>query len=346
VDTTKSGADVTRLLRPDLLAMEGYEPIEPIDVLAEELGIPPERVVKLDGNENPYGPSPRALAALPMPAPTTSIGPAAAQGAAGPASYLVDEELVVAALAATSSSTWCCAPPVARRRGHQLRPTFGMYTSARRSAAAGAGRARREDFTLDLPGIEEAARQGAKVIFIASPNNPTGNAVSLREVEALLELGLLVVVDEAYVEFGGESLVSQVPERERLVIPAHLQQVAAWQVARRLRRFPPAASRCWCGSPPTSTRRLKSPGPGRPGCSAERVAAWCGAERPTRVGAHPLPPASVRKLPCWVEGLRRAGCETGWRSGASSCATSIRPARNHPAHQRRPAGAHRLAPAR
>ena len=45
----------------DLLALPGYAPIEPTDVLAERYGIAPEDVVKLDGNENPFGPSPRAF---------------------------------------------------------------------------------------------------------------------------------------------------------------------------------------------------------------------------------------------------------------------------------------------
>src|SRR4030067_705137 len=55
MDTTKAGGDVTRLVRPELLALLGYEPIEPVDVLAEELGIPPEQGLKLGGNEKPHG---------------------------------------------------------------------------------------------------------------------------------------------------------------------------------------------------------------------------------------------------------------------------------------------------
>jgi histidinol-phosphate aminotransferase len=250
-----SAADLTRLLRPDLLAMEGYEPIEPTDVLAEALGIPPERVVKLDGNENPYGPSPRALAAL-ADARSYHIYPDPQQRKVrrALAAYLgVDEELVVAGsgsdelidlvLRATLS------PPAgggsASDGGEGVidcPPTFGMYSF---STSVCGGQVmevpRREDFSLDLPGIEEAAGRGAKVIFVASPNNPTGNAVSPREVEALLGLGLLVVVDEAYVEFGGESLVSRVPERERLVV---LRTFSKWAGLAGLRAgygvFPPA----------------------------------------------------------------------------------------------------------
>jgi histidinol-phosphate aminotransferase len=221
VDTTKATGDVTSLLRHDLLAIEGYEPIEPIDVLAEALGIPPEQVVKLDGNENPYGPSPKALAAL-ADARSYHIYPDPLQRKVrrALAAYVgVDEELIVAGAGSDELIDIVLRATLSPGDGViNCVPTFGMYSF---STSVCGGRVmdvpRREDFTLDLPDIEEAVGQGAKVIFIASPNNPTGNVVSFREVEALLDLGLLVVVDEAYVEFGGESLVSQVPERERLV---------------------------------------------------------------------------------------------------------------------------------
>jgi hypothetical protein len=56
--------DASRLIRPDLADLEAYTPIVPFEVLAEQLGLPIERIVKLDANENPYGPSPQARAAL------------------------------------------------------------------------------------------------------------------------------------------------------------------------------------------------------------------------------------------------------------------------------------------
>ena len=56
--------NVRNLIRPDLLTLPGYVAIEPTDVLARRLGIDPAVVLKLDGNENPYGPSPKALEAI------------------------------------------------------------------------------------------------------------------------------------------------------------------------------------------------------------------------------------------------------------------------------------------
>ena len=58
------------LLRPDIAAMEAYTPILPFEVVSARLGRQPSEIIKLDANENPYGPSPRvraALADLPWP---------------------------------------------------------------------------------------------------------------------------------------------------------------------------------------------------------------------------------------------------------------------------------------
>ncbi|MFN3372059.1 MAG: histidinol-phosphate aminotransferase, partial [Chloroflexus sp.] len=52
------------LIRPEIADLEAYTPIVPLEVLAARLGLPVEKIVKLDANENPYGPAPAALAAL------------------------------------------------------------------------------------------------------------------------------------------------------------------------------------------------------------------------------------------------------------------------------------------
>lgn len=51
-------------LRPDLNTLELYTPIKPLEVLAEEIGLPVEKLVKLDANENLYGPIPEIMEAI------------------------------------------------------------------------------------------------------------------------------------------------------------------------------------------------------------------------------------------------------------------------------------------
>jgi histidinol-phosphate aminotransferase len=62
---------------------------------------------------------------------------------------------------------------------------------------------RRADFSLDVAGIESAVARSrsAKVLFICSPNNPNGSCISDKELARLLDLPLLLVLDEAYIEF-------------------------------------------------------------------------------------------------------------------------------------------------
>lgn len=65
-----SAADGSAYIRPHLRQLAAYTPIEPFEVLSARLGRRPEDIVKLDANENPYGPPPevrQALGAMPFP---------------------------------------------------------------------------------------------------------------------------------------------------------------------------------------------------------------------------------------------------------------------------------------
>jgi histidinol-phosphate aminotransferase len=83
-------------------------------------------------------------------------------------------------------------------------PTFGMYAfdGDLNQARVISGRWRRADFSLDLEAIEQAvSAHHPKLLFLASPNNPDGSLVPRSQIERLLELPVLVVLDEAYIEF-------------------------------------------------------------------------------------------------------------------------------------------------
>lgn len=214
--------DALRLLRQGLLDMPPYEPIEPLEVLAQRLGMAEGDIVKLDGNENPYGPSPRvaeALAAYPhyhiYPDPLQrQVRQALADFLGLGLEHIVvgngsDELLDLIGRAFLSPGDGVVNAP----------PTFGMYPFLARSYGARLiDVPRKDDYRLDLAGLAAAVRLGAKLLFLCSPNNPTGNALSPEELERLLALGTVVVVDEAYVEFGGNDFASLVPSRDNLIV--------------------------------------------------------------------------------------------------------------------------------
>ena len=208
-------------VRDHLMAIDAYAPIEPPEVVAKELGIPPDQIVKLDANENPYGPSPKVKAALAAfegyqyyPDPEQrEIRTAVARYVGVEPEQLVlgngsDELLdLCARLFLSPGDTLVNFPP-----------SFGVYSFLGHIYDARIVHVERgEDFSLE---IERAERElaGAKLAFVASPNNPTGNSLSRDELERLLAPGAVIVVDEAYAEFAGETFADLVEHHDNLIV--------------------------------------------------------------------------------------------------------------------------------
>jgi histidinol-phosphate aminotransferase len=111
-------------------------------------------------------------------------------------------------------------------------PTYGMYEV---SAAINDIAVRKvtllPDFQLDMQGIEEAIDERTKIIWICSPNNPTGNSIAYQDIEVLLNnFDGLVVVDEAYINFARQrSLIVDLKEYPNLVVMQTLSK--AWGLA-------------------------------------------------------------------------------------------------------------------
>ncbi len=219
----RGGRGVLGLVRPEILRLPGYVPIEPPDVLAEQLGIPRERIAKLDANENPFGASPRAIEALARfrdyhiyPDPDErKLRQALARHLDLPVECIVasagsDELIQILA-------SMFLAPG---DRAIDLVPTFGMYAF---EADVAGGQTlpvrRRPDFSVDVAAVAEQIDARTKLIFATSPNNPTANLMSRTELDGLLAFGLPVVVDEAYIEFAGEqSAASLVLDHPNLIV--------------------------------------------------------------------------------------------------------------------------------
>ena len=98
-------------------------------------------------------------------------------------------------------------------------PTFGMYSfSADVAGARAVSVPRTDNFDIDVEAIRRAITPRAKAVFFPSPNNPTGNLVTEAQARALLDTGLLVVADEAYYDFCGQTLMPLLTEYRNLVV--------------------------------------------------------------------------------------------------------------------------------
>ena len=217
-----SPEDIEKLIRPELKAMKAYTPIEPTDVLSQRIEIPQEKVIKLDGNENPYGCSARVKQALAnyahyhlYPDPEqrelrkglekyTEISSKYILAGSG-SDELID--LILRLFIEPGDKVINCPP------------TFGMYPF---STDVCGGKVvsipRKQDFSIDVAAIKEALDKRTKVIFIASPNNPSGNITSKQTILELLNSSMVVVIDEAYFEFSGVTVAPLVSKYPNLIV--------------------------------------------------------------------------------------------------------------------------------
>ena len=230
--------DLKSLIRPNIINLKPYKPILPFEVLSAQLGRQPGEIIKLDANENPYGPSPLVAEAL-AEAPYLHIYPdpecrelraALADYTGLEADYLLvglgaDEliDLIMRLFIEPGDGVVNCPP------------TFGMYAfDADVNGAKLIEVWRKPDFAVDVAGIEavfpphpqplsqwtRGRGEGAvpKLIFVTSPNNPDGSLLGDDDLKRLLALPAVVVLDEAYVEFGGSSRIHWVKDYNNLIV--------------------------------------------------------------------------------------------------------------------------------
>jgi histidinol-phosphate aminotransferase len=221
--------DVEALMAPRVRAMQPYTPIVPLDVLSARLGLAPDEIVKLDANENPYGASPKALEAVARSS-ELHIYPdpdqAALREAIGRFVGVPMEHILCGAGADEVIDVLARAFIEPGDAIVDLPPTFGMYKwEADVLGARYLTVPRRADFSIDVDAVallveaEEAAGRTPKLLFVANPNNPDGSVSRRVDLLRLLDLPLVVVVDEAYIDFSLErSLAPKVPECDNLVV--------------------------------------------------------------------------------------------------------------------------------
>ncbi len=196
-----------KLKIPDnILSLKPYKPGKPIEELEREYGISDS--IKLASNENPLGPSPKAIAA--MKAVLTDLH----RYPDGSGYYLVNKladklgvspEQIV--LGNGSDDVIGMLTRVYLKAGDEAvmtSPSFLMYEIFVRTVDAVPVMVPLKNLAVDLDAMAAAVSEKTRIIFITNPNNPTGYHITTREFEtflAKLPPDIVVVLDEAYIEF-------------------------------------------------------------------------------------------------------------------------------------------------
>lgn len=187
-----------------------YTPIEPFEVLSKRLGRKPEEIIKLDANENLYGPAPGVMYAL---AKMNNINiypdPESRELREALSNFTdLDQKYLIAGAGADELIDLLLR--VILEPGDKVincPPTFGMYSfDTYLNNGVIIDVIRNDDFSINLDEIKKGVTQfSPKILFLTSPNNPDGNCLSDVELQDLLTLPVLIVLDEAYVEFTADT---------------------------------------------------------------------------------------------------------------------------------------------
>ncbi len=202
-------------LRPALSQLRPYVAGKGFGEISRKYGLALEAIVKLGSNENPYGPSPKVAAALASISPERYPEPE--ELIAGLSAYTgFPEEMIV--IGAGMDGVMDTLTRLFLERGDRTfipTPTFSYYEILTITAGGV------PIFSPRGPQFEAATNvpEEAKMSFICSPNNPTGNVTSEQELSALLEsTDGIVFLDEAYVEFADRSLIRLVDSYDNLIV--------------------------------------------------------------------------------------------------------------------------------
>lgn len=183
-----------------------YVPGKPISELAREMGLPVDGIVKLASNENPLGMSPRARAAVTAALDGLERYPDQFELIRALAEQMgVGQDQVV--LGNGSNDVLDLAARVFLAPGRSAvfsQHAFAVYPLATLSTGAECIVAPAKHFGHDLQALRAAIRPDTRLVWIANPNNPTGNFLPYPEVRAFLEAvpkDVVVVLDEAYNDY-------------------------------------------------------------------------------------------------------------------------------------------------
>mgnify|MGYP002672941757 FL=1 len=209
--------DVLKLVRPNILGLEAYS------TARDDCGSNQPEIF-LDANENPYNnginryPDPHQKALKAKVAEIKGLDPEMLFLGNGSDEAI---DLVYRVF---------CVPGVSN--AVSIAPSYGMYEVASAMNEVEFRKVQlRPDFSMDTDAMLSAADSKTRLMFICSPNNPTGNSFPVEQIEDILErFGGVVVLDEAYIDFSVRpSLTSLVKRYPNLIVLQTLSK--AWGMA-------------------------------------------------------------------------------------------------------------------
>ncbi|MES2706659.1 MAG: histidinol-phosphate transaminase [Verrucomicrobiota bacterium] len=220
-------SDIWQHANPQLRDLVAYEPGKPIDEVARELGLDPGDIVKLASNENPLGPSPKAVAAMRLALDQAHVYPDGGgyrlrQAIAGKFGL----EMGNIVLGNGSNEIIEFIGHAFLKPGDEIitaQHAFVVYKLMATLFGAATIEVPDPGFKHDLDAMAAAITPRTRQIFIANPNNPTGTLCRQEEIDRFMAKvpdHVIVIFDEAYFEFLEEPLdtIKYVREGRNVVI--------------------------------------------------------------------------------------------------------------------------------
>ncbi len=195
-------------LSPFLKTLPTYQPGRPIEEVARELGLPAESIIKVASNENPFGPSPLAQAALQKAIAGVNLYPD------GNAFYLKQKLAAKLGVETANLVLGNGSNEIIEFVSHALlapgtdivvsQYCFAIYPIVAKMFGADVRVVPAKNHGHDLPAMLKAITNKTRIVFVANPNNPTGTLVPREELIDFVNRvpdDVLLVLDEAYIEF-------------------------------------------------------------------------------------------------------------------------------------------------
>ena len=200
-------------INPNLKNLPVYQPGRPIEEVARELGLPLDGIIKLASNENPFGPSPLAQAAMQKAIAGVNLYPD------GNAFYLKQKLAEKLGVEPANLILGNGSNEIIEFIGHALltpgtdvvvsQYCFAVYPIVTALFGANLITVPATHYGHDLPAMLRAITPRTRIIFVANPNNPTGTLAPREEVIRFVNDApndVLLVMDEAYIDFCDDPL--------------------------------------------------------------------------------------------------------------------------------------------